>query len=390
MIKPTVAVFFGSRSTEHDVSIITAIASVIKPLELSQKYNVVPVYISKEGRWYSDSKLKDISLYQSGEIDAYLAKQRPVGIVFDNGLKLVKGKGLRQQFINIDVAFPAMHGTHGEDGELMGVFEMAGVPFVGCDVPSSVVSMDKVLAKQVAISNNIPTPKFVSFSKTEFESDPKAWVKKIDAELKYPVFVKPAHLGSSIAITRVTDKKNVANAIEVAIHYDDKALVEEAVPNLIELTLPIMGNDEPVPAFLEQPLFSSEEFFDFETKYMQGGKKGKGGAKSGKQGAQGYSSIPADLPKDLYEKAEKVGLDTYKAISCKGTARVDMLVNSKTGIVYFNEVNPLPGSLYSHNWQKKGVSNVDLVCKLIDLAIERAESKKRFDTAFTTNYLKQF
>src|ERR1019366_221352 len=167
------------------------------------------------------------------------------------------------------------HGTHGEDGELMGVFEMAGVPYVGCDVPSSVVSMDKVLAKQVVLSNGIPTPRFVSFTKTEFESDPKLWVKKIDSELKYPVFVKPAHLGSSIAITRVRDKKDVANAIEVAIHYDDKALVEEAVPNLIELTLPVMGNEVPVPAFLEQPLFGNEEFFDFETKYMQGGKKGK-------------------------------------------------------------------------------------------------------------------
>jgi D-alanine-D-alanine ligase len=390
MTKPTIAVVFGSRSTEHDVSIITALASIIKPLELSQKYEVVPVYISKDGRWYSDPKLSDISLYQSGAIDSFLAKERPVGLLFEDGLKLIKGKGLRQKEIAIDVAFPAMHGTHGEDGELMGVFEMANVAYVGCDVPSSAVAMDKVLAQQVVEANGIPTPKYVAFSKVAYEANAKALQKQINESLHYPVFVKPAHLGSSIAISRVTDKKDLVNAIEVVLHYDDKALVEEAVPNLIEVTLPIMGNDEPIPAFLEEPLLKSEDFFDFDTKYMQGGKKGAGDAKGGQEGAQGYSRIPAELPKDLYKKAENIGIAAYKAIGCTGTARIDMLINSKTGTVYFNEVNPLPGDLYSHNWQKKGISNVDLVCKLVELAQERFVAKKQSETTFSTSYLKQF
>jgi D-alanine-D-alanine ligase len=387
MTKPTVGVFFGSRSTEHDVSIITALASIIKPLELSQKYEVVPVYISKAGRWYSSPKLKDVSLYRNQAIDTFIAKERPVGLALGNGLKLLHGKGFGRREVTIDVAFPATHGTHGEDGRLMGIFEMADLPYVGCDVTSSAIAMDKVLAKQVAAANGIPITKYVAFTKHDYETLAPAITERIKNELSYPLFVKPAHLGSSIAITRVNTEKELLDAIEVALHYDDKALVEEAVPNLIELTLPILGNDHPEPAYLEQPVVKDEAFFDFETKYMQGGEKGKSGAK---QGAQGYSTIPADIPKKLYDNAEATGLAVYRALGCGGTARVDMLVDSQTGTVYFNEVNPLPGSLYAHNWQKKGISNVELVCRLVDLAFERFGAKKQFETVFSTDFLKQF
>lgn len=390
MKKQTVGVFFGSRSTEHDVSVVTAIASVIKPLELSRKYDVVPVYIAKDGKWYADKKLGDIKLFTSGKITDWCKKHKPVQLLFEDGLKLA-WPGLRSRGIKIDVAFPALHGTHGEDGEVMAVFELAGIPYVGCNVPASVIAMDKVLAKQVAVASNIPTPASVYFTKHEFEQDPDAWVTKINRtlKLKYPLFVKPAHLGSSIGITRVTDPKDLTNAIEVAVHYDDKVLVEEAVPNLVEVTLPIMGNDEPRPALLEQPLTKPEDFFDFDTKYMSGGKK-SGGQKSSAKGAQGYSQVPADLPKDLYKRAEALGLAVYKALGCTGTARVDMLIDSAEAQVYFNEVNPLPGSLYSHNWNKAGVSNVELVTKLVELAFERFEARKALETVFATSYLQQF
>jgi len=388
MSKLTVAVFFGSRSTEHDISILTGLASVIKPLKLSGKYNVVPVYIAKDGQWYSDPALAEISLYQSGTLDNFLARQKPLAIQPGKGLTLIKSTGLRSQRIHVDVAFPAMHGTHGEDGELMGVFELANVPYVGCDVSASVVAMDKVLAKQVAGASGIATSKFIAFYKHEYEAEPDAWMKKIE-QLAYPLFVKPAHLGSSIGITRVTDAKELANAIEVALHYDDKALIEEAVANLVEVTLPIIGNETLTPAYLEEPLLKSEDFFDFDTKYMQGG-KGKGSGKGGKQGAQGYSRIPADIPKDLYADAEAIGKRVYFALGCKGTARVDMLIDSKLKKVYFNEVNPLPGSLYAHNWAKKGISNVELVTRLINLALERHVRRQEATTSFTTNYLQQF
>jgi D-alanine-D-alanine ligase len=387
MKKPTVGVFFGSRSTEHDVSVITAIASIIKPLELAKKYNVLPIYIAKSGEWYMDKELKDIELFTSGKIDEWCSKHQPVQLLFANGLQLVQA-GFKKRATKIDIAFPALHGTHGEDGEAMAVFELADVPYVGCNVSASVIAMDKVLAKQVAIANDIPTPKSVYFTKHDFEKDNDTWVTKINRTLKYPLFVKPAHLGSSIGITRVTDPKDLVNAIEIATHYDDKALVEEAVQNLIEVTLPIMGNDEPRPALLEQPLTQPEDFFDFDTKYMSGGKKG--GGKGGTKGAQGYSRVPADLPKDLYAQAEGLGLAVYKALGCTGTARIDMLINSAEAQVYFNEVNPLPGSLYSHNWNKAGVSNVELVTKLVELAIERYESRSALATVFETSYLQQF
>lgn len=395
MHKPVVGVVFGSRSTEHDVSVITALASVITPLELSGKYRVLPVYIAKDGRWYANEELKDIGLYSSGKINSWLKRHRPVELSVGQGLRLIS-KGFRTKTTAIDIAFPALHGTHGEDGQAMGIFEMAGIPYVGCDVAASAVAMDKVLTKLVVEASGISTAAFQHFTKYEFEQDPAEWITRINRNLHYPLFVKPAHLGSSIGITRVTDPAELQNAIEVAIHYDDRAVVEEAVPNLIEVTLPIMGNDQPRPALLEQPTVSSQDFFDFDTKYMAGGKKGGGsqlgGALNGvgAKGAQGYSQIPADLPANLYKQAVETGLAVYKALGCSGLARVDMLIDSKLGKVYCNEVNPLPGSLYAHNWNRAGVSNVDLVTSLVDLAIERHEHKRKLKTSFSTNFLKQF
>lgn len=392
MKKLTVAVVFGSRSTEHDISILTALAAVIKPLELSQQYHVVPVYIAKDGQWYSDPKLAQIAIYQSGALDAFLAKQKPLVLSIGKGLTLHQGLGFGRKEIKVDVVFPATHGTHGEDGELMSLCELANIPYVGCNPEASVIAMDKVLAKQVVEAAGFTTPKFVDFSKGQFASYRGDLLKVIDDTLKYPLFVKPAHLGSSIGITRVKTRKELENAIEVALHYDDKALVEEAVNNLIEVTLPVIGNEEPVPALLEEPTLKSEDFFDFETKYMSGGKGGKkgGGAKTGEQGAQGYSTIPANLPKDLYKKAEQLGIGVYQAIGCTGIARIDMLIDSKTGKVYFNEVNPLPGSLYAHNWAKAGISNVALVTKLVAYAQARHTEREALATAFSTSFLQQF
>ena len=383
----TVAVIFGGRSTEHDVSIVTAIASIIKPLELTKQYRVEAVYIAKDGSWYWDEKLKDIDLYRSGEIEDFMRKAPKTHLLFDNGLTLVKSSQFagRKMYRKIDVVFPAMHGTHGEDGELMGLLQMANVPFVGCDMTSSAVVMDKVLAKQVAASDKIASTPWVWFMANDLSRKHKEVLDKIKP-LKYPLFVKPAHLGSSIGISKVENEKELANALEVAVHYDDKVIVEQGVDNLIEVTLPIIGNDDPVPALLEQPLTKPEDFFDFDTKYMQGGKKG--GSKS--SGSQGYSQIPADLPKELYQKTENTGLAVYKTLGCSGIARVDLLIDSKTENIYFNEVNPLPGGLYAHNWAKAGISNVELVTRLVNLAEERWSERQKLTTSFSTNYLKQF
>jgi D-alanine-D-alanine ligase len=386
----TVAVIFGGRSAEHDVSIITGIASIIKPLELSRQYRVEAIYVAKDGAWYWDEKLKDITLFTSGRIQDFLHKHRPASVQFDGGLTLVKASGIagRKTIRKVDVVFPAMHGTYGEDGSLMGLLDMAGVPYVGCGMSASVLAMDKVLAKLIAEAHNIPVATFQYLAKATIERDLSAAVGEVKKGLKYPLFIKPAHLGSSIGISRVEDDRALRNGLEVAAHYDDTVLVEEAVPNLIEVTLPIMGNNQLTPALLEQPLTKPEDFFDFDTKYLQGGKKGKG--PKGTQGAHGYSQIPADLPPDLYAAAEATGLAVYRALGCSGMARVDLLIDSKTHQVYFNEVNPLPGGLYAHNWNKAGMSNVELVQQLIALAKERHQQRTALTTTFTTNYLQQF
>lgn len=389
----TIAVIFGSRSTEHDVSVITALSSIVKPLELTKQYRVEAVYIAKDGAWYWDDALKDVNLYSSGKIQEWLHKTQPISVQFDGGMTLVKSSGIagRKKLQKVDVVFPATHGTYGEDGSLMGLFRIANVPFVGCDMDASVLAMDKVLAKQVAEVNGAPVAKYEYLFADTYAHKSGEIIKQIEKNLTYPLFVKPAHLGSSIGISRTKDRTELKRAIEVACHYDDKVLVEEAVQNLIEVTLPVMGNETPRPALLERPLTDPEDFFDFETKYMNNnGKKGGGKKTGGTQGAQGYSELPAKLDDKLYKKAEEIGCNVYKALGCGGIARVDMLIDSKTKTVYFNEVNPLPGSLYAHNWRAAGVSNVELVRELVRLAEERWQHQQQKNTIFTTNFLQQF
>jgi len=392
MVMKTVAVFFGGQSAEHEVSIIKALTSVIKPLEITKKYQVVPVYIAKNGAWYSFEGLKKINFYQSKDIEAKLSQKKPIGVKVGNGLKmLVVSRVHGTKEIKVDIAFPALHGTHGEDGELMGMFEMAGLPYVGCDVAASAIAMDKVFSKQIAAAAGVPITKSTWCSKVTFETN-EAAVLEDCKKLEYPLFVKPAHLGSSIGISQVHNERELTNALELAAHYDNKIIVEEAVHNLVEVTLPIMGNDTPTPALLERPITQAEDFFDFETKYLHGGKKaGKnGGLGKGAAGAQGYSEIPAQLPAELYDTAVETGLKVYKALGCSGIARIDMLIDTKTKTVYFNEANPLPGSLYAHNWAKAGVSKVQLVEKLIEYAEARAKTKRSLKTTFKTSFLTQF
>ena len=234
----TVAVIFGGVSTEHDVSIITALSSIIAPLKTAGGYDVEPVYISKEGQWYWDQKLSDVKLYQSGEIEDFMRKSAKVHLLFDNGLTLVKSSQFagRKAYKKIDVVFPALHGTHGEDGELAGILEMAGVPYVGCGVAAGAIAMDKVLTKLIVEASGLKTSKMQFFTRDEYIADAHTIELQINKALKYPLFVKPAHLGSSIGITKVDSPDMLGNAIEVATYYDEKVLVEEAVNNLIEVT----------------------------------------------------------------------------------------------------------------------------------------------------------
>lgn len=380
-MKRTVAVIFGGRSAEHEVSIVTAHIPIMKALQAAGNYDIVPVYIAEEGDWYSDKAFIDLAYFQQSGWRSAVKKLKKIDVSVNSGLTLV-WPGLRTKRQKIDVAFPAMHGTYGEDGSLMGLLRMSGVPFVGCDMAASAVAMDKVLTKQVTESAGIAGVNYEWFSKADFESNRKACLDKLK-DLTYPLFVKPPHLGSSIAITKVDKPKDLENAIEVALHYDDRCLVEEGVHNLIEVTVPIMlSESEYWLAKVERP---NAEFFDFETKYI-----GSGGKKGGKTGGvnAGYSEIPAKLDPKLYKECEDVTVATARALGLHGISRVDLLIDGKTKKVYMNEVNTLPGSLYEHNWRVAGYSAVELVNKLINLADERAEAQKSVHIVFNSDILK--
>ncbi|MBI3630997.1 MAG: D-alanine--D-alanine ligase [Candidatus Sungbacteria bacterium] len=378
-MKKTIAVIFGGRSVEHDVSIITAHTPIIQSLLAAGRFEVWPIYIARDGSWYADQAMNDLAYFTQDDFGARLARQKKVRILFDNGLKII-WQGIRSKTVRMDVAFPAMHGTYGEDGSLAGLLRMADTPFVGCDLFASAVAMDKVLTKQVIAAEGIPAVPYVWFTKSDWEAK-KDVLRKDISRLKWPVFVKPVHLGSSIAIAKVKQPLDLENAIEVALHYDDKVLVEESVENLIEVTLPIMGNDELHLAAIERPL-NRTDFFDFNDKYLSGGKK-TGGANSQ------YSEIPANIDTELASRVEDFGKRTYHALGCSGIARVDFLIEGVAKQVYVNEVNTLPGSLYHHNWKKMGVSGVELVMKLIALAEERFGARQEVTYTFISDVLKK-
>lgn len=383
-MKKTIAVIFGGRSAEHDVSIITAHIPIIQSLLATGHFDVWPIYIAQDGSWYSDQAMNDLAHFQQNDFASRLAKQKKIQLLFDNGLKIILPSktglfGAKSKTIKIDVVFPAMHGTLGEDGSLMGLLRMANVPFVGCDLFASAVAMDKVLTKQVIASENIPVVPFIWFTKNDWEIDKEMWKEKI-SKLRFPVFVKPVHLGSSIAITKIKQASELENAVEVALHYDDKVLVEESVENLIEVTLPIMGNDELQLAAIERPL-NKTDFLDFNDKYLTGGKK--------YSGTDVNREIPAKIDKNLAKQVEDWGKKTYRALGCSGIARVDFLIDGTNKRVYVNEVNTLPGSLYHHNWKTVGVSGVELVTKLVTLAEERFAERQSITYTFNSDILKK-
>lgn len=356
-----IAVIFGGKSTEHDISILTAHTSIINVLLANPEFDVWPIYIAKNGTWYSDKVMNNLDFFKEKNIDARLTKFKPIMLSISNGLSIT-WSGLMTKTVNIDVAFPSMHGTFGEDGTLMGLLRLANIPFVGCDLESSVIAMDKVLSKQATEPLGIPSVPYIWFTRDDWLNEKDNIAFGIEQKLSWPIFVKPVHLGSSIAISKVNSRLELENAIEVALHYDDKIIVEQGISNLIEVTLPIMGNEDLILGSIEQPLST---FFDFEAKYINQGKGGSSGLNNQ------YSNIPAKISKKLSEQVEYLGKKSYKAIGASGISRIDFLIDKDTNKVFMNEINTLPGSLYSHNWQTKGISGMELVTKLISLAEER-------------------
>jgi D-alanine-D-alanine ligase len=381
-----IGVFFGSGSPEHDVSIITGelIIGGLKKLG----YQVTPVYITKTGKWMLGEDLGDIKLFSDPSF-AKASEGKPsyaryyLDMEESVGKMVFRKKGLIGKSIIVDLAFPALHGSYGEDGTIQGLFEMFGIPYVGCDVPSSAVSMDKALTKIMMRDAGIATTKFVHFLKSDWEKDKQTIISRVQKELTWPVFIKPVHLGSSIGIAKVKpgDDKDLEFRIEVALHYDNKVLVEEGVENVMDVTCCVIGNDVLTPSVLQESVFFSD-LFDFNEKYLKEGGAQLGNAQSGLQ-------IPARLDAVTTSAIQNTAKDVYRALGCSGIARVDFLVDKTSNKFFANEVNPLPGTLYHHLWKASGVELGQLLQKLITFAQEKYEQKRSVTFTFESNILKQ-
>jgi D-alanine-D-alanine ligase len=377
-----IGVFFGSGSTEHDISIITAqlIIAGLKGLG----YPVTPVYITKAGKWMIGEELGNLKMFTDPTLTPSLSHRERGKWFLDmensNGKMVFKKKGFRGEVVTIDIAFPALHGAYGEDGTIQGMFEMLGVPYVGCGVPASAIAMDKALTKIVMKDAGVPTTKFINFVKSDWDANRGAIIDQIKT-MSWPVFVKPVHLGSSIGIGKVKagDIKDLENKIEVALHYDDKVLVEEGVENLMDVTCCVIGNNEPRASLLQESTFNND-LFNFDDKYIS-----DGGSQTGK--ATNNLIIPARLDEATTLAIQNSAKKVYKALGCFGIARVDFLYNKQTKEFFANEVNPLPGTLYHHLWKASGLELDELLKELIRLAEEKSEQKKEITFTFESSVL---
>ncbi len=373
-----IAVFFGGKNTEHDVSIITGQLVISGLKELG--HTVYPVYISKDGKWYINEKMDNVEYFKNPN----LKLEGEVNINFTqtfNGSVVLKTNGLFSKSYNIDLAFPAIHGKNGEDGTIQGLFELIGIPYVGCDVVSSAISMDKALTKLFYQRFNLPTTKFVYFTSNEWEKNKETYLSDIKSNLTWPVFVKPARLGSSIGMTKVKSEDDLEFAVEVALHYDNKVVVEESVEDLMDITVAVIGNENDLKVSLIQESAYSKDFFSYEDKYLN-----EGGAQLGN--AEKSIIIPAQLDEKTTQEVQDMALEVYRLMGLSGIARVDFLYNKTYKKYYVNEINTMPGTIYHHLWKKSGVELGELLSLLVDSAQDKYKKSQKLTFTFESSILK--
>ncbi|MGR3304454.1 MAG: D-alanine--D-alanine ligase family protein [Candidatus Scalindua sp.] len=363
-----IGVIFGSRSVEHEVSIITAL-QVMQAAD-TNKYEIVPIYITKEGHWVTGKELlklesfKNLSLSVSGLQKAFIAPDASVDSLIGGSRKWFGEKVLKK----IDVAFPLVHGTHGEDGTLQGLLELANIPYVGAGVLGSALGMDKIAMKAVFKENQLPVLNYIWFLRNEWGNKQNEIISKIEATLTYPLFVKPANLGSSIGISKAESREDLIFAVDIASHYDRRLIVEESLEGGMEINCSVLGNDEPIASVCEQPV-SWNQFLNYDEKYLRGGKAT--GLKSAER------RIPAPISQEQTQKIQELAVDAFKAIDCCGISRVDFLVNQKKDEIFLNEINTIPGSISFYLWEASGITFSELIDKLINLALYIQKEKRK-------------
>ena len=387
-----VGVIFGGKTVEHEVSIITAIQAMNKMDE--EKYEVVPIYITKEGEWYTGDMLRDIDVYQ----DLNLIKNYSNNVVlyYKNGSYVLQKKnGLVKNIVKeIDIAFPIVHGTNVEDGVLQGYLQTIGIPYVGPNVYAGVAGQDKTIMKDIWSKCDLPMTKYVWFYDNDYRQDKEEVMKKIHT-LHYPLIVKPSSTGSSVGINICENEEELVEALDEAIQYDNKILVEEVVKNLKEVNIAVMGNYENQKVSEIEEVFSASKFLTFQDKYIGNGKgKLKGCKASLKTTSKGMASASRKLPADLDQKTrkeiEEIAIKAFKALGTSGNSRIDFMIDEKTNKVYINEINSIPGSLAFYLWEANDISFTQVLDDMINIGIKDYKKRTSKTHSFESNILQGF
>ncbi len=391
----SVGVIFGSQSVEHEVSIITAIQA-INVMQKLNDYTIIPIYIDKQGIWYTGDKLKDIENYKN--IPKLLEKCKKISLI-RNGRNAILLPLETRRFAQyhklldncqtIDIAFPIVHGTYGEDGTLQGFLEMLDIPYTGCDLLSAAITMDKIACKNILSEHNIPVIEGFGFNSEDWYTSSANVIDKIENIFSYPIIIKPANMGSSIGVNVVHDKYELSDAIETCIHFTDRILIERFVSNLMEINIAVLGDIEGVQVSACERPISSSEFLSYEDKYQSGGsKKYSNNSTTNDSGMASLSRIlPADISKELQQNIENIAKKAFLTLGASGVARLDFIVDKDTDKVYLNELNTIPGSLSFYLWEEIGMSFEQLLQKIIDLSLAKYSRRKRLNFSTETNLL---
>ena len=372
---------FGGKSVEHEVSVITGIQALLAMD--NDKYDVTAVYMNKKNEMYVGDDIGKIESYK--DIDGLIARsQRVIPVNNDGKVQLVSyppkkfGKNIT---IDVDVVFPAVHGTNVEDGALQGFLKTIGVPFVGCDVTASAVGMDKYITKMILKEAGVPVLDAKIFTLSDYE-DMELLADRIEKEIGYPVIIKPVNLGSSVGISVAGDRVELFNSIDDAFRYASKILAEHAITNLREINCSVLGDENEAEASeCEEPLHT-KDILSYEDKYVNNAKG------SGSKGMASVSrKIPAEISEDLREQIRSTAVKSFKALGCNGVSRIDFMIDEDTGKLYFNEINTIPGSLAFYLWEPLGVPYSELLDRMIKLAMKRVRTESGLTFTFDTNIL---
>ena len=386
-MKLRLAVVYGSRACEHDVSIISALQAAQNADR--NEYDVIYVYIDKNGEWYTGERLQDIAFYRNFDPRAVI-RVLPMGA---NGkLRLMQHPddklfpiGRLRQIAEADVVMPVMHGMNGEDGTLQGMLELWGVPYTSAGVLGSSLGMDKIAMKRMFKSYGLPVLDDTTVDRAEWKKDRKAVIEKVKKTLPFPVYVKPANLGSSIGINRADDEVGLENAIDIAVSYDRRVLIEKGVSDLMEINCSVLGYGGEAEASVTEMPVRWTDFLSFEEKYLRGA---KGGAKGGSKGMTSLDrQMPAPISREMTQKVESLAIAALNALDCKGVCRIDFLVDKKTNEIFVGEINTIPGSLSFYLWEAKGVKFSALIDKMVEYAFLANADRNENVFSYTSSIL---